>query len=53
MSEFDIDFPAATRNPDPPQVVISHRVKPDKHAEFAEWAEGIAKVMSQADGFLY
>lgn len=53
MSEFDTDFPATTAPVDPPQVVISHRVKPDKHAEFAEWAEGIAKVMAQADGFLF
>ena len=53
MSDIDTDKRVTNAISDPPQVVISHRVKPDKHAEFAAWSEGIAKVMSQADGFLY
>ena len=52
MSDLDTDFPATKTTADLSQVVISHRVKPDKIAEFIEWSEGIAKVMSQADGFL-
>ena len=35
-----------------PQVVISHRVKPERLTEFAVWSEGIAEVMAQAPGFL-
>lgn len=52
MLNRDTDTPAKTTIPDPPQVVISHRVKHNKHAEFKAWSDGIAKVMSQTDGFL-
>jgi uncharacterized protein len=45
-TEASSSLPGATK------VVISHRVKPEREAEFMEWSMGIAMDMAKAPGFL-